>query len=98
MPLFDLATEQEKSDMDKRLATEDRSQLSSDAGSKMFDCIARHWVVRRRDEHDGKFGESWAETVTHAWYFDSQQLAARFAGFRRSSPSRVLYCETWRRA
>jgi hypothetical protein len=33
----------------------------------MFDCIARHWIVRRRDERDGKFGENWAETVTDAW-------------------------------
>ena len=47
----------------------------------MFGCVARHWIIRRRDERDRKFGENWTEAVTDAWYFDSSQLAARFAGF-----------------
>jgi hypothetical protein len=101
MPLFDLATEQEKSDFkysgrhwrnwrehtlgDPGHATRElKIDINYQATAEeqvMFDCIARHWIVRRRDERDGKFGENWAETVTDAWYFDSQQLAARFAGF-----------------
>jgi hypothetical protein len=47
----------------------------------MFGCVARHWIVRRRDEHDRKFGENWTEAITDAWYFDTPQLSARFAGF-----------------
>lgn len=37
--------------------------------------------VRRRDEHDRKFGENWTEAITEAWYIDTGQLFARFAGF-----------------
>jgi len=47
----------------------------------MFGCVARHWIVRRRDEHDRKFGKNWTEAITDAWYLDTQQLSARFAGF-----------------
>jgi len=47
----------------------------------MFGSLARHWVIRRRDEHDQKFGENWTEAITDAWYFDTGQLCERFAGF-----------------
>jgi hypothetical protein len=47
----------------------------------MFGCVARHWIVRRRDEHDQKFGETWTEAITGAWHLDTPQLSARFAGF-----------------
>ena len=47
----------------------------------MFGCVARRWIVRRRDEHDRKFGENWTEAITDAWYLDTRQLSARFAGF-----------------
>jgi hypothetical protein len=36
--------------------------------------------VRRRDEHVRKFSENWTETVTNAWYIDTRELSARFAG------------------
>ena len=47
----------------------------------MFGCAAHHWNIRRRDEHDRKYGENWTETITEAWYLDSQHVAARFPGF-----------------
>lgn len=47
----------------------------------MFGFRARHWIIRRRDEHDRRFGENWTEAVTDAWYFDSGRLSARLAGF-----------------
>ena len=98
LPLFDLATAQEKVDFQcsgrhwrkaviREIGNAGRElkitfTYQSTGGERpMFDCVARHRSVRRRDERDRKFGGNWTEAVTDAWYFDSQQLAARFAGF-----------------
>lgn len=98
LPLFDLATAQEKADF-QYLGRHWRRPVIRETGDAsrelkitfiyqptgeeqpMFGCVARHWIVRRRDERDRKFGGNWTEAVTDAWYFDSQQLVARFAGF-----------------
>lgn len=98
LPLFDLATAQEKVDF-RYSGRHWRKPVVRDTGDasrelkitfiyqptgeqqSMFGCVARRWIVRRRDERDRKFGGNWTEAVTDAWYFDSQQLAARFAGF-----------------
>lgn len=98
LPLFDLATAQEKADFQysgrhwrKPVIRETGNATrelkitfiyqSTGEERPMFGCVARHWIVRRRDERDRKFGENWTEAITDAWYFDSQQLTARFAGF-----------------
>jgi hypothetical protein len=98
IPLFDLATAQEKTDF-RHSGRQWRNPVireSEDASREqkitfiyqptgeerpMFGCVARHWIIRRRDERDRKFGENWTEAVTDAWYFDSSQLAAQVAGF-----------------
>ena len=49
----------------------------------MFGCVARHWIVRRRDECERGYGVTWTEVTTDAWYLDTEQLSARFAGFSR---------------
>jgi hypothetical protein len=101
IPLFDLATEQEKADFlcsgkhwrnwtkqSLREAGDPRRELKitvtyqpSTEEQLMFGCVARRWIVRRRDEHDQKFGENWTEAITDAWYMDSRELSSRFAGF-----------------
>ena len=47
----------------------------------MFGCVARRWIVRRRDDRDQKFGEKSTEAITDAWYIDNCELSTRFAGF-----------------
>jgi hypothetical protein len=101
IPLFDLATDQEKADFRYsgrhwRDWTKQLTRGSGDARREltitvtyqpapeerlMFGSLARHWIIRRRDEHDRKFGENWTEAITDAWYLDTGQLSARFAGF-----------------
>jgi hypothetical protein len=101
MPLFDSATEQEKSDFKSlgRHWRNWREQTHGDDGHAtrelkivfnyqpmaeeqvMFGCVARHWIVRRRDECDRGYGETWTEAITDVWYLDTGQLSARFAGF-----------------
>jgi hypothetical protein len=101
IPLFDLATEQEKSNFQYsgRHWRDWRKQAIGETGHAsreltivvtyqptsqeqlMFGFVARHWIVRRRDEHDRKFRENWTEAVTDAWYIDTRELSARFAGF-----------------
>ena len=98
LPLFDLATAQEKADF-QYSGRHWRKQVIRETGDAtrelkitfvyqstgeerpMFGCVARHWIVRRRDEHDRKFGEKWTEAITDAWYLDTRQMSARFAGF-----------------
>jgi len=98
LPLFDLATAQEKLDF-QYSGRHWRKQVIRETGDasrelkitfiyqptgeerEMFGCVARHWIVRRRDEHDRKFGDNWTEAVTDAWYLDTPQLSARFSGF-----------------
>jgi hypothetical protein len=98
LPLFDLATAQEKADFQysgrhwKKQVIRQTGDASRElkitfvyerTGEErpMFGCVARHWIVRRRDEHDREFGEKWTEAITDAWYLDTRQLSARFAGF-----------------
>ncbi len=61
---------------------------------EMFGCVARRWIVRRRDERDQRFGENWSEEVTDAWFFDSAELEARFAGFSGDLLHHGLSCFT----
>lgn len=98
IPLFDLATEEEKARFRhsgrrwrKRYANlrgsahrEFKINFSYEATGKeqlMFGCVAHHWIMRRRDEHDRKYGENWTEAITEAWYLDSRAVAARYSGF-----------------
>jgi hypothetical protein len=53
----------------------------TDEQRSMFGCIARQWIVRRRDEPDRRFGENWTEAITDAWYLDTRDVSARFSGF-----------------
>jgi hypothetical protein len=98
LPLFDLATAQEKVDF-QYSGRHWRKQVIRQTGDAsrelkitvtyqptgeerpLFGCGARHWIVRRRDEHDRNFGENWTEAITDAWYLDTPQLSARFASF-----------------
>jgi hypothetical protein len=97
IPLFDLATEEEKArfrhsgrhwrkryDSLRGSATRqfkiDVSYQTTGEEQLMFGCTARHWIVRRRDEHDRKYGENWTEAITDAWYLDTRELFARFSG------------------
>ena len=100
IPLFDLATDQEKADFQDlgkywrnwrrstRRLTDATRELKITVGyeltgeeKEMFGCLARHWIIRRRDEHDKNFGENWTEATTDAWYLDDEQMSTRFAGF-----------------
>jgi hypothetical protein len=47
----------------------------------LFGCTARHWIIRRRDEHAVDPGQNQTETITKAWYLDSAEAAARYTGF-----------------
>lgn len=46
-----------------------------------FGCLARRWKITSRDEREHTNGFDSTETVTDAWYFDSEQLAQRYCGF-----------------
>jgi hypothetical protein len=94
LPLFDLATAQEKADFQNsgKAVIKETGDASREVkitftyqptGEErpMFGCMARHWIVRRRDECDRGYGETWTEAITDAWYLDTRQLAAHFAGF-----------------
>jgi hypothetical protein len=98
MPLFDVATEEEKARFrhsgrhwrkrhDSLIGSATRqlkidfSYQATGEEQSMFGCTARHWIVRRRDEHDSKYGGNWTEAITEAWYLDSEDVAARFSGF-----------------
>jgi hypothetical protein len=98
IPLFDLASEEEKAGFrhsgrhwrrryESKTAHATRQlkitlayQDTADE-QLMFGCNARRWIVRRRDEHDRKYGENWTEAITEAWYVEFQEVAAQFPGF-----------------
>jgi hypothetical protein len=46
-----------------------------------FGCLARRWKITSRNEREHANGFDLTETVTDAWYFDSEQLAQRYRGF-----------------
>jgi hypothetical protein len=46
-----------------------------------FGCLARRWKTTSRSERVHTNGFDLTETVTDAWYFDSEQLAQRYRGF-----------------
>ena len=46
-----------------------------------FGCPARRWKITSRSEREHTNGFDLTETVTDAWYFDSEQLAQRYRGF-----------------
>jgi hypothetical protein len=98
LPLFDLATTQQKADFQYSGRHWGKQVLRKTEGASrelnitfvyeptgeeqaMFGCVARRWIVRRRDKHDRKLGENWTEAITDAWYLDVREMSARFAGF-----------------
>jgi hypothetical protein len=46
-----------------------------------FGCLARRWKTTSRSKREHANGLDLTETVTDAWYFDSEQLAQRYRGF-----------------
>lgn len=50
-------------------------------GAVFFQCAARRWKITRCEEREYLYGKDWTETVTEAWYLDSEQIMRKYRGF-----------------